>query len=192
MIFLGSINYQISILVTFLSIVLVPLLSNSFIDFFWGFGVLTLGILHGANDLEIISKNFKGKSNHLFIKSILIYIAVVLVGVVFFFTLPALALLFFVLFSSYHFGEQHWEDRLTMSPFHFFLYIVYGALIFFLMFSLQYESVVEVTKKYRDTRWNMIFSSTRQSLLVFYFQYSWLLTSTAVLTFSRKPYCSFF
>ena len=147
MIFLGSINYQISILVTFLSIVLVPLLSNSFIDFFWGFGVLTLGILHGANDLEIISKNFKGKSNHLFIKSILIYIAVVLVGVVFFFTLPALALLFFVLFSSYHFGEQHWEDRLTMSPFHFFLYIVYGAFIFFLMFSLQYESVVEVIRK---------------------------------------------
>ena len=119
----------------------------SLIDFFSGFGVLTLGILHGANDLEIISKSFKGKLNNLYFKSILIYISVVLLGAVLFFTLPAFSLIVFVLFSSYHFGEQHWEDRLSFSIFHFAFYTLYGAFIFFLMFTLQYDSVVAVIEK---------------------------------------------
>ena len=147
MIFKATKNYQIGILITFLCIVLSPLLSNSFVDFFWVFWVLTLGILHGANDLEIISKSFKGQSNNLYFKSILMYIFVVLMGVVFFFTLPGLALILFVLFSSYHFGEEHWGNRLSISVSNFPFYSLYGAFIFFLMFTLQYESVVEVIKK---------------------------------------------
>lgn len=126
---------------------MVPLLSDVFTDFLWGFAVLTLGILHGANDLEIISKSFKGKLNHLYFKSILVYILVVLLGAVFFFTLPGLALIIFVMFSSYHFGEEHWEDRLPISVANFVFYILYGAFLFFLMFSLQYEPVVEVIQK---------------------------------------------
>lgn len=147
MIFQATKYYQISILVTFLFILLVPLLSDVFTDFLWGFAVLTLGILHGANDLEIISKSFKGKLNHLYFKSILVYILVVLLGAVFFFTLPGLALIIFVMFSSYHFGEEHWEDRLPISVANFVFYILYGAFLFFLMFSLQYEPVVEVIQK---------------------------------------------
>ena len=147
MIFQATKYYQISILVTFLFILVVPLLSDVFTDFLWGFAVLTLGILHGANDLEIVSKSFKGKLNHLYFKSILVYILVVLLGAVFFFTLPGLALIIFVMFSSYHFGEEHWEDRLPISVANFVFYILYGAFLFFLMFSLQYEPVVEVIQK---------------------------------------------
>lgn len=147
MIFQATKNYQINIFVTILFMGLVPLLSVSFVDIFWGFGVLTVGILHGANDLEIISKNYKGKFNRLYFKSILLYLAVVLLGAAFFFTLPGLALIIFVLFSSYHFGEQHWEDRLPMRPSHFIFYILYGAFIFFLMFCLQYEAVADVIEK---------------------------------------------
>ena len=147
MIFQATKYYQISILITFVFIVLVPLLSNGFVDFFWGFWVLTLGILHGANDLQIITKSFKGKLNNLFFKSIVVYILIVLLGAVFFFTLPGLALIIFVLFSSYHFGEEHWEDRLSISASHFAFYSLYGSFIFFLMFTLQYESVVEVIEK---------------------------------------------
>lgn len=139
--------YQIGIYITFLFMVLVPLLPVSFVNILWGFGILTLGILHGANDIEIIAKNFKGKLNNLYLKSIFMYLAVVLLGALFFFTLPGLALLIFVLFSSYHFGEQHWGDRLPLSLSHFGFYILYGAFIFFLMFVLQYESVVEVIHK---------------------------------------------
>jgi nitrate reductase NapE component len=61
LIFQATKYYQIAILITFVFIVLVPLLSNGFVNFFWGFWVLTLGILHGANDLQIISKSFKGR-----------------------------------------------------------------------------------------------------------------------------------
>ena len=122
-------------------------MSDVFIDFLWGFAVLTLGILHGANDLEIISKSFEGKLNYLYFKSILVYILVVLLGAVFFFTLPGLALIIFVIFSSYHFGEEHWEDRLPFSVANFLFYILYGAFLFFLMFSLQYESVEDVIQK---------------------------------------------
>ena len=147
MIFQATKNYQIAILITFVFIVLVPLLSGSFVDFFSGFGVLTLGILHGSNDLKIINKSFKGKLNNLYFKSIVIYVLVVLLGAVFFFTLPGLALIIFVLFSSYHFGEEHWEDRLSISVANFTFYTLYGAFIFFLMFTLQYESVVEVIQK---------------------------------------------
>ncbi len=147
MIFQATKNYQISISITILFIVIVPLLSNSFVDFFWGFGVLTLGILHGANDLEIIAKNFKGKLNNLYFNSILIYLVLVITGAVLFFILPDIALPLFILFSSYHFGEQHWEERLSFSLFHFIFYTLYGGFIFFLMFTLQYEPVVEVIKK---------------------------------------------
>jgi len=147
LIFQANKYYQISILVTFLFIFLVPLVSDVFIDFLWGFAVLTLGILHGANDLEIISKSFEGKLNYLYFKSILVYILVVLLGAVFFFTLPGLALIIFVIFSSYHFGEEHWEDRLPFSVANFLFYILYGAFLFFLMFSLQYESVEDVIQK---------------------------------------------
>ena len=147
MIFQATKNYQIAILITFVFILLVPLLSGSFVDFFSGFGVLTLGILHGANDLKIINKSFKGKLHNLYFKSIAIYVLVVLLGTVFFFTLPGPALIIFVLFSSYHFGEEHWEDRLSISVANFTFYTLYGAFIFFLMFTLQYESVVEVIRK---------------------------------------------
>ena len=147
MIFQATKYYQISILITVMFILLVPSLSDVFVDFTGGFAVLTLGILHGANDLEIISKSFKGKLNNLYFKSIVVYILVVLLGAVFFFTLPGLALIIFVLFSSYHFGEEHWEDRLPFSAANFLFYTLYGAFLFFLLFSLQYESVVEVIQK---------------------------------------------
>jgi len=147
LIFQATKNYQIGILTTIVFIVLVPLISRSFVDFFSGFGVLTLGILHGANDLEIISKSFKGKLNNVYLKSILLYISVVLFGGVLFFTLPSISLIVFVLFSSYHFGEQHWEDRLSFSLFHLAFFTLYGAFIFFLMFTFQYDSVVEVIEK---------------------------------------------
>ncbi len=165
MISLATKYFQISSIATFLFILLVPSLSNSLVDLIGAFFVFTLGILHGANDLEIIAKNFEGKFNRLYFKSVVLYIGVVLIGAVFFFLLPALALLLFVMFSSYHFGEQHWEDRLLMSPFHFAFYILYGAFIFFLMFTLQYESVVEVIEKISGYRLNFeVFLYTLMSL----------------------------
>lgn len=128
-------------------ILLSYLLSSSFIDFIAVFAVLTVGILHGANDLEILSKRFKGKSNHLYFKFLTLYLLIVLIGMALFFVTPAFALLFFVIFSSYHFGEQHWGEKLTINPTNFIFYTLYGALIFFILFSFQYEEVTYVINK---------------------------------------------
>ena len=97
MILIPTKNYQIGILTTFVFMLLAFLLSGSFMDIFWGFGVITVGILHGANDLEILSKKFKGG-----------------------------------------------ENKLAMYRYNFLFYTIYGALIFFLIFTLQCDEVVVV------------------------------------------------
>ena len=132
---------------TFSFILLSLLLSDSFVDFLAGFAVLTVGILHGANDLEILSKKFKGSLNHLYIRFLILYLMVVLLGAAFFFIIPSFTLILFVIFSSYHFGEQHWGQRLSMNYSNFIFYIIYGALVFFMIFTLQFDEVVLVINK---------------------------------------------
>ena len=132
---------------TFSFILLSLLLSDSFLDFLASFAVLTVGILHGANDLEILSKKFKGSLNHLYTKFLIIYLMVVLLGAAFFFIIPSFTLILFVIFSSYHFGEQHWGERLSMKKANFAFYILYGALVLFMLFTLQYDEVIFVIIK---------------------------------------------
>ena len=132
---------------TFSFILLSPLLSDSFVDFLAGFAVLTIGILHGANDLEILSKKFKGSLNHLYIRFLILYLIVVLLGAAFFFIIPSIALILFIIFSSYHFGEQHWGERLSFNYANVTFYTLYGAIVFFMIFTLQYDEVVFIINK---------------------------------------------
>ena len=147
MIFIANKNYQIGIMITFSFILLPLLLPDSFVNFLAGFAIVTVGILHGANDLEILSKKFKGNLNHLYIKFLILYLLVVLLGAAFFFIIPSSALFLFVIFSSYHFGEQHWGERLPMNLSNFIFYTLYGALVFFMIFTIQYDEVVGVINK---------------------------------------------
>ena len=132
---------------TFSFILLSHLLSDSLLNFLAGFAVLTVGILHGANDLEILSKKFKGSLNHLYFRFLILYLMVVLLGAAFFFIIPSFALILFVIFSSYHFGEQHWGERLPMNYANLTYYTLYGALVFFMIFTLQYDDVVFIINK---------------------------------------------
>ena len=72
---------------------------------------------------------------------------VVLLGAAFFFIIPSFALILFVIFSSYHFGEQHWGERLSMNYANLTFYTLYGALVFFMIFTLQYDDVVFIINK---------------------------------------------
>jgi len=132
---------------TFSFILLSHLLSDSLLNFLAGFAVLTVGILHGANDLEILSKKFKGSLNHLYFRFLILYLMVVLLGAAFFFIIPSFALILFVIFSSYHFGEQHWGERLSMNYANLTFYTLYGALVFFMIFTLQYDDVIFIINK---------------------------------------------
>jgi beta-carotene 15,15'-dioxygenase len=72
-----------------------PFIEEKFVNFLGGFSVFTIGILHGANDLRIISKRFKNHIGNLYIKYLVLYALVVLIGGAFFFIAPSLSLLIF-------------------------------------------------------------------------------------------------
>ena len=63
----------------------------------------------------------------------------------FFYNIPALALITFVLLSSYHFGEHQWTlfekiKNRSIKPFYFF----YGLTIFSLIFYFNLNQVTEI------------------------------------------------
>lgn len=160
--------YHIGIITTLISIIFAIVIPFVYIDLIGSLLIITLGILHGANDLEIISKNRLLNSKNFFIKSLIMYFGVVLLGGLFFFFLPSIALFTFILFSSYHFGEQHWEDRLELSTSHSLFFTLYGAFIFFLIFITQYKEVALVIEKI-------------SGILLPYEFFLWILISTGVL-----------
>lgn len=115
------------------------------IDYLTIFGVLTLGILHGANDLSLLqSIRFMRTKSQRF----LVYIVTVLLFSLILYHVPLIALLLFVLFSCYHFGEQQWIHHFqskTNSPQFFFF--VYGAFLFSILFWSHAEQTQFIIKE---------------------------------------------
>ena len=114
--------------------------------------ILSVGLIHGANDLLII-KNFSIKeSNNSQISYFFYYLSIVFLGLIFFYILPSVALLTFVIVSIYHFGEQHWEVTLAntrISRFKkIFLIIFHGLIFFIIIFMNNIISVNEVLNSF--------------------------------------------
>jgi uncharacterized membrane protein YdjX (TVP38/TMEM64 family) len=65
--------------------------------------ILSIGIMHGANDLKLVNTTSKD-----FITKLGIYIALVIIAALFFLQFLPLATALFIFLSAYHFGEQHW------------------------------------------------------------------------------------
>ena len=107
-------------------------------------GILTFGILHGANDLKIISQKTSHSAQSDRMKSFGLYVGVVFLGILLFFYLPRFALLIFVAVSCYHFGEQHWSERTQTTFLKPWIFSTYGILIFSMLFALQYHPSSEV------------------------------------------------
>lgn len=109
--------------------------------------IFSIGIIHGANDLQLIQKKTQKKTKMFFFNTLAIYIGVVLIGIILFFSLPSLGLLFFVGFSAFHFGEQHLEAKIAStfsSPIKTLIYISYGTALFGLLFTLQWVEVHQI------------------------------------------------
>ena len=108
--------------------------------------IVSLGILHGANDLLILSKGKKNK--HTYIKHLLVYLSIMLFCVLTYFFSSFLAISLFILLSSYHFGEEHLGEKIAVnSIFNFFYYMSYGVFIFSMLF---YESTANVDEIMRE------------------------------------------
>ena len=103
--------------------------------------IFSFGLVHGANDIQLIQKKTLDYSVKFFIYSILLYIFIVIIGILIFFFVPKFGLLFFILFSSFHFGEQHlgmYDIKSKYLIIKNILYISYGSTILGLLFSLQW------------------------------------------------------
>ncbi|GAA0758073.1 Brp/Blh family beta-carotene 15,15'-dioxygenase [Psychroflexus lacisalsi] len=111
-------------------------------------GIFSFGILHGSNDLFVIEKLNQNDKQKQFLKSLFIYLAVVLAFVVVFYVVPLFALIAFVLISGYHFGEQHFHAKISdqSSILASFFYLCYGLLILFLLLYLNLEEVIVIIK----------------------------------------------
>lgn len=142
-------NYtNVAILLTFFSLWLTNY-ASIFEQEYLAYGLIfTVGILHGSNDLAIVNKL---KSISLFSKFLIvlgIYLLIVFLAGLMFYFLPIFAIISFVLFSAYHFGEQHWEDILKegrMRAYNF-LFLVYGSLILFLLFYLNQNETIAIVQ----------------------------------------------
>ena len=123
---------DIRVYITITCVIISFITTSLIIDYLAILGVLTLGILHGANDLSLLQsiRFMRTKSQRFFV-----YIATVLLFSLILYHLPLIALTFFVLFSCYHFGEQQWIHRFhSKTNFPQFFYFVYGVFLFSMLF----------------------------------------------------------
>ncbi|MGB1349149.1 MAG: Brp/Blh family beta-carotene 15,15'-dioxygenase [Flavobacteriaceae bacterium] len=140
-----KIIYRFSIVSSFLGLWITSLLPESF-ELTLGFLLIfTFGMIHGSNDILIISQ-IKKYSNYNFYKVLLTYLTIVSLAVFIFYFIPVLALILFVCFSAYHFGEQHWEHLLSKMNNNLknIFFFCYGLLILYLIFFFNQSGVIDI------------------------------------------------
>ena len=138
--------FRIAIFTIFLT--LSYLLSANYQDMIGFALVLSVGLIHGANDLLIIKKNSKSTSNYSQFRTFFAYIGVVFVGLIFFYLIPSFALIAFILVSIYHFGEQHLEaipiTRILKNNYRFISIVSHGIILFTIIFMNNINTVNNV------------------------------------------------
>jgi Brp/Blh family beta-carotene 15,15'-monooxygenase len=137
---------NISIILSFIGLWITSYFSGDFEIIFGFILIFSFGILHGSNDILLIKSLSPSKNKHPFLKILITYLIIVLTAVVLFYYIPLIALVLFILFSAFHFGEQHWEHQkfeinkyLRMS-----FYFIYGSFILLLLFEFNKTEVAEI------------------------------------------------
>lgn len=139
---------SITIVATFFSLWLAVIFEDMIEHVMAYIFILSFGILHGANDLTLLQRTeSKKKLTRNYLKILLYYVLFVFGSILIFYLLPSLALIVFVLFSGYHFGEQHFISKTIQASFKISaLYFTYGTFILFLLFSSNYIATAEIIK----------------------------------------------
>ena len=168
------------IVVFVISIVLSYLLPVIYQDILGFILILSIGVIHGANDLLIIKKYTRKSSIKSQISYFLYYLALVFLGFVFFYLFPSIALLSFVLVSIYHFGEQHWEVKTSNANFinvkRIYPIILHGLIFFIIVFMNNINIVNDVLLDFNTISLNYIYLEI--FLIVLFLIYMFLLLSS--------------
>jgi len=138
--------FRIAVFIVF--IIVSYLLSANYQDIIGFMLVLSVGLIHGANDLLIIKKNSKFTSNYSQFKLFFTYIGVVFLGFTFFYFFPSYALATFIIVSIYHFGEQHLEaipiTRSLKNNYRVISIVSHGIILFTIIFMNNINTVNNV------------------------------------------------
>ncbi len=141
-----DINKNILIVLSFIGLwtsSIVPEIYEEFLGFFL---IISFGILHGSNDILILKNINQKEESSSFIKVLTTYIVTIMTSIVIFYFIPIIGLILFILFSAYHFGEQHWEHKIkskTIFPSYIY-YVIYGLFILQLLFIFNTKQVSNI------------------------------------------------
>ena len=168
------------IVVFIISIALSYLLPVIYQDILGFILILSIGIIHGANDLLIIKKYTRKSSLKSQISYFLYYLGLVFLGFVFFYLFPSIALISFVLVSIYHFGEQHWEVKVSNANIinvkRIYPIILHGLIFFVIVFMNNINIVNDVLLDFNTISLNYLY--LRIFLIVLSLIYMLLLLSS--------------
>ena len=154
--YFNHISSLLIILGTICCVILNYTVSETYVDILSGFGILTFGIVHGANDLLLINKTTDTTKS--IFTQFFIYLTLVLLFFIFFYVIPSLALITFIILSSYHFGEQQWTlFEKTNNNIIKILYFSYGLLIFSILFYFNFNEVSFIIKDITDQSFDLTF-----------------------------------
>ena len=134
-----------SIVASFIGLWLTSFITAEYQNYLGFLLIFSFGILHGANDLVLI-RQFKTSKKRSFIKILLNYLLIVFISASFFIMIPFIVLIFFIIVSAYHFGEQHWSLILnnTNKTISRLFQFSYGMVILFLLFEINQKEVIEI------------------------------------------------
>jgi Brp/Blh family beta-carotene 15,15'-monooxygenase len=137
---------NIKLILTFFTLWLSVFFTDVLEDYIAYFFILSLGILHGANDLGVGEKTLKKypilSKNWVML---LFYVLSIFVVAFLLMQFPSVTLALFVLFSAYHFGEQHWEPYLSNAGYVSKIFMMsYGMVVFFLLFNAHSILVIQI------------------------------------------------
>ena len=139
--------------------------------------VLSIVIIHGSNDFTILKKQKKNTVD--LIKSTSFYLFLIMLCIACYLINSFVAILFFVILSSYHFGEQHLENKFTGSKYvKSIIYVVYGMLIFSLIFIENLKDVevimLNLTGEIIPNSWieTMLVSSSLLLIILIIYQFT--------------------
>ena len=139
---------NISIILSFAGLWITSLFSGDF-EIVLGFMlILSFGILHGSNDIILIHSIAKSRASITFIRVLLTYILTIGIAVIVFYFFPLIALILFIIFSAFHFGQQHWEyhELSLKNSSKNLIYFSYGMLVLQLLFVFNINDVIIIVE----------------------------------------------
>ena len=138
--------HKILLLITLFSFWLIGFIDHAEANYLGILLALSVGLIHGANDIRIIRK-LNGSDRFSKKKQLILYVFMAISTFFIFYLFPVPALIIFLLFSCYHFGEQHWlGDRISNSRILRFFAFTYGVLIISMILKFNSSETILVIK----------------------------------------------